>query len=133
MPHAPQTTTDTARRLARLDRIADRLDTRYRIPGTPFRFGWDSILGLIPGAGDLITAGPAALFLLEGWRMGARKRVLARMTLNSAADLLIGGVPVLGDAFDLFFKANRRNLALLKAELAGRHDITTATKEVYDG
>jgi hypothetical protein len=99
--------------------LADGLDSRYKIPGLPVRFGWDSILGLVPGLGDLVTTIPAAIFLVEGWRLGARKRVLARMGVNSALDLTLGGVPLLGDIFDVYFKANRRNLALLEAELAG--------------
>ena len=111
---------DTAARLARLDRLADRLDAKFRIPGTPIRFGWDSILGLLPGIGDLITTGPAAYMLVEGWRMGARKRTLVRMAANSGLDLLVGGVPIAGDAFDLVFKANKRNIALLKSDIS-RH------------
>lgn len=109
---------DRAARLARLDRLAHRLDARFRVPGTGVRAGWDSILGLVPGIGDLATAGPAAYMLVEGWRLGARKRTLLRMFANSGVDLLIGGVPILGDAFDVFFKANQRNIALLKSDIA---------------
>lgn len=107
---------DRAARLARLDRLADRLDTRFRVLG--IRFGWDSILGLIPGVGDLATALPGAYIIAEGARMGARRRVLARMGLNTATDFVLGGVPIVGDLFDLAFKANRRNIALLKREMA---------------
>ncbi|WP_425038152.1 DUF4112 domain-containing protein [Primorskyibacter sp. S187A] len=105
-------------RLDRLERMANQLDSRFRFPGTNIRFGWDSVLGLVPGLGDIVTAGPAAWLILEGWRMGARKRALARMGLNAALDFTIGGIPVLGDLFDVAFKANRRNLALLKADLS---------------
>ncbi|MFP7672810.1 DUF4112 domain-containing protein [Marivita sp. S0852] len=113
-----QTARDLDQKIARLDRLADRLDTRFRIPGTGLRYGWDSILGLVPGIGDLATSGPAAYVVFEAWRMGARKRTLVRMAANSGIDLVIGGVPLFGDMFDLFFKANRRNLALLKSDIA---------------
>ncbi|MEM9755270.1 MAG: DUF4112 domain-containing protein [Pseudomonadota bacterium] len=104
-----------AARLARLDRLADQLDTRFRLFG--IRFGWDSILGLIPGIGDVATAAPGVYIIAEAARMGAGRRTLARMGLNTAADFVIGGVPVLGDLFDVAFKANRRNIALLKSEM----------------
>ncbi|WP_435206032.1 DUF4112 domain-containing protein [Tateyamaria sp. 1078] len=108
---------DQARRIARLRQLADGLDSKFRIPGTSLRFGWDSVLGLVPGLGDAVTVIPAGIFIAEGWRMGARKRVLARMGVNSAIDFVLGGVPIIGDAFDLVFKANRRNLALLEREM----------------
>lgn len=107
---------ELARRIARLDRMARTMDSRFRIPGTNLRFGWDSILGLIPGAGDLITVVPSAYMIYEGARMGARKSVLARMGANSAIDLVVGGIPLAGDVFDLFFKSHRRNAALLNDE-----------------
>ncbi len=110
---------DRQARLERLDRMANKLDARFSVMG--LRFGWDSILGLIPGIGDAATAIPGAYMIYEGARMGARKRVLGRMGANTAIDLVIGGIPVIGDAFDLFFKANRRNIAMLKREL-GRQD-----------
>lgn len=107
---------ESAERLARLDRLADRLDNRFSLFG--IRFGWDSILGLIPGIGDVATAAPGVYIITEAARMGARRRVLVRMGLNTATDFVIGGIPLLGDAFDVAFKANRRNIALLKQEMA---------------
>lgn len=107
----------TSQRLDRLRRLANGLDSRFRIPGTRIRFGWDLILGLVPGVGDLATTLPAGVMIAEGWRMGTRKRVLARMATNSTVDFVIGGVPVLGDLFDVYFKANRRNLAILEADI----------------
>lgn len=105
-------------RIARYERLADALDSRFRIPGLGLRVGWDSILGLIPGLGDLVTAGPSAAMIYEGVRLGARKRALARMGLNTGIDMTLGAVPVLGDVFDAFFKAHRRNVGILKEELA---------------
>lgn len=118
-------------RLTRLEKLADQLDSRFKLFG--IRFGWDSLLGLIPGVGDVAAAAPGAWIILESYRMGTRRRVLARMAANSAADVIIGGIPVFGDIFDVGFKANRRNIALLKREMARRilttketpHDRTT--------
>lgn len=107
---------DHAARLARLDRLADRLDDNFRVFG--IRFGWDSVLGLIPGVGDIAAAAPGAYIITQAARMGSRRRVLARMGLNSATDFVIGSIPVLGDIFDIAFKSNRRNIALLRQEIA---------------
>lgn len=117
-PSSP--TLDRDLRLARLETLADTLDSRYRIPGTQVRFGWDTILGLVPGVGDLATTGPAAWMMLEGYRMGARKRTLARMGVNAGIDLAVGSIPLVGDLFDLGFKANRRNLSILRRDLSAR-------------
>jgi hypothetical protein len=98
-----------------MERMANALDTRFRLLG--IRFGWDSILGLIPGLGDVATAIPGAVMIAEAARMGARKRVLARMAFNTGIDMVIGGIPLIGDAFDVVFKSHRRNIALLSAEI----------------
>jgi len=75
----------------------------------------DPLIGLLlPGVGDLITLAPSLYILLVGWRSGVTKVVLARMLLNLAMDTLAGSVPVIGDLFDLGYKANKRNAALLR-------------------
>ena len=107
-------------RLDRLDRFADALDSRYRIPGTGIRFGWDSILGLVPGLGDVATLGPAGYILLEAHRMGAPNSVKVRMAANSGIDWVVGTIPVIGDILDVGLKANRRNVALLRQHF-GQH------------
>ncbi len=117
----PTTSTQAAgrrARIARLDRLADALDTRFRIPGLGLRVGWDSILGLIPGVGDLVTAGPGGVMLYEAHRMGARRRAMAGIGINTGIDMLLGSIPLIGDAFDAVFKSHRRNIAILKRELA---------------
>lgn len=119
--------------LARIDRIATMLDSRFRIPGTGIRFGWDGILGLIPGVGDIVAFAPAAYLVFEGWRMGVRRRALARMALNSGLDFVIGGVPILGDVFDVAFKANNRNAAILRREVERRPDAAEARAEKRSG
>ncbi|MBW4709533.1 DUF4112 domain-containing protein [Roseobacter sp. YSTF-M11] len=103
--------------IKKLDHLSSLLDSRFRIPGTPIRFGWDSILGLIPGVGDLALLGPSAYLIYQGYRLGVRKRTIARMVANTGLDFFIGAVPVLGDVFDLAFKANNRNVALLRKDL----------------
>ena len=99
---------ERARALTRL------LDDSIRIPGTNFRIGLDPILGLIPGAGDLVGGAMSAYLLLVAQRAGAPTSVLLRMLGNLAVDSLVGAVPFLGDLFDAGFKANRRNLGLIE-------------------
>lgn len=106
------------RELHRLRRLADLFDNEFRIPGTRWRFGIDAILGLVPGAGDVA----GALFALYGlWvanLVGAPASVQARMVLQVAVDVLAGMVPVVGDIFDIAFKAHVRNRRLLDGWLA---------------
>jgi hypothetical protein len=97
-----------------LELLAHWLDTRFRIPGTGIRFGLDSLLGLVPGVGDAATTLPAAYMLYRAHRLGVPRSMLARMGWNVAMDLAIGAIPVVGDLFDLGFKANRRNVELLR-------------------
>jgi hypothetical protein len=100
------------------------MDDGVRIPGTQLRFGADALLGLVPVAGDAVGAlATLSLFWLAAQR-GVPHAVLARMALNVAIDTLLGSVPLLGDGFDLFWKANRRNLALIErsAQRAARGD-----------
>ena len=103
--------------IARLDRLADLLDSRFRIPGTGIRFGLDGLLGLVPGIGDTLTLLPSAWLVWRAWRMGLPRRDIARMAANTGVDYAVGLVPILGDIFDVAFKGNRRNIALLRAAL----------------
>jgi hypothetical protein len=93
------------------------LDDAIPIPGTRFRIGLDPILGLIPGAGDLVGGAMSAYLLLVAQRAGAPTSVLLRMLGNLAIDSLVGAVPFLGDLFDAGYKANRRNLGLIERYL----------------
>jgi hypothetical protein len=106
-----------AERIARIDRLASLLDTRFVIPFTKFRFGADSLIGLAPGVGDAITAALALYIVYEAHRLGAPKTVLARMLGNVAIDGVVGIVPVAGDVFDVMFRANRRNVRILREHL----------------
>jgi hypothetical protein len=111
-----------AERIARIDRLASLLDTRFVIPFTKFRFGADSLIGLAPGFGDVVTTALALYIVYEAHKLGAPKAVLARMLGNVAIDGMIGVVPVAGDVFDVMFRANRRNVRILREHLdrAGR-------------
>ena len=111
-----------AERIARIDRLATLLDTRFAIPFTKFRFGADSLIGLAPGVGDAVTTALALYIVYEAHRLGAPKTVLARMLGNVAIDGMVGIVPVAGDVFDVMFRANRRNVRILREHLerAGR-------------
>lgn len=88
------------------------LDDRFRIPIIGVRFGVDSLLGLIPVAGDAVSFAISGLIISTFIRHGMPKRLVARMVLNSGLDFMFGSIPVLGDVFDMAFKANRRNLKL---------------------
>ena len=108
--------------ISNLDSLAILMDSRFTIPGTNIRFGLDSIIGLVPGVGDFAT------FMVSGYMLsilaknGASGFVLARMTLNILIDALIGSIPILGDIFDVAFKANQRNIKLLREHyVEGRH------------
>lgn len=103
--------------MARLESLAHLLDEAVRIPGLGVRIGLDGLVGLIPGIGDTATALIAGYIVVEGARAGASGGTVARMIGNVLIDYLVGAVPVAGDLFDFAFKANRRNLDLLRAEL----------------
>lgn len=104
-------------RLARIQRLADLLDNRFRLPLVGGRIGLDGLLGLVPGVGDVASALISGYLVLEAYRGGARKRVLTRMAWNVVLDGTLGAVPIAGDLFDFAFKANRRNARLAEAEL----------------
>jgi hypothetical protein len=94
------------------------MDQAVGIPGTRIRLGADALVGLIPGVGDVVGGAVSGWFIVSGARLGAPPAVLARMALNVGIDALVGVVPLLGDLFDIGWKANLRNLALLEAHLA---------------
>ncbi len=106
-------TVNRAASIARVKRIARIMDTAWGIPGTKMRFGADSLIGLVPGAGDLVTMGISLYMLAEAHRLGIPKAILLKMAGNIAVDTGIGAVPLVGDVFDLFFKSNSKNAKLL--------------------
>lgn len=102
------------KRLDRIRRLARLMDAAVKVPGTKFRLGFDSLVGLVPGVGDLLGAAVSAYIIRESARLGIPRRTLMRMSANVAMDMLIGTVPLLGDVFDVGWKANLRNLKLLE-------------------
>ncbi len=121
---------DHERDLGRLNAIARRMDYAFRIPFVGVRLGWDSILGLVPGVGDALALAPAGYIVKEAHRMGASNSVLARMGANIGIDFLIGTVPLIGDVFDVAWKANSRNVALLHDHLEKRPAVARAKTEI---
>ena len=104
----------------RLDKLSKLLDTALVIPGTNIRFGVDALIGLVPVVGDMITTAISSWLIYEAHRLGISRFALWRMMGNVAIDGLIGSIPLLGDAFDVVFRANRRNVAILRDQLAKR-------------
>jgi hypothetical protein len=113
----PEIGTVDGRRVERLRQLGYLLDNSIPVPGTGFRFGLDTIIGLVPGVGDLIGGALSVYIILEAARLGVPRSLLARMGYNVAVDTLVGGIPLLGDLFDAGYKANLRNLALVREHL----------------
>ena len=116
-PLVPEVRTLDAGRLERLRRLGELLDNSIPVPGTNFRFGIDTIIGLVPGVGDLVGGALSAYIIFEAARLGVPRALLARMGYNVLVDVAVGSVPLLGDLFDAGFKANLRNLALVDAHV----------------
>ncbi len=96
-----------------LDLLSHLLDDFIHIPGTPIRFGLDGIVGVIPGVGDFIGGIASCIIIVAAWVRGVPYPVLTRMVVNVAIEVIVGTLPVLGDMFDIAWRANRRNYALL--------------------
>jgi len=99
-----------------LDYIAALLDDMFRIPGTSIRFGLDAIIGWIPGIGDAASGIASFFIVFAAWRRGMQSVTLVRMTANVLLETTLGAIPVAGDVFHVFWKANRRNYRLLIRE-----------------
>ncbi|TXH68672.1 MAG: DUF4112 domain-containing protein [Thiothrix sp.] len=110
--------------IKKLDKLAWLLDNSIKIPGTSWKIGLDGILGLIPGIGDLAAGSLSTYILYQAVKMKVPKAVLARMTLNILLESVIGVIPVLGDLFDFMFKANQRNVDLMRKYVLNPKDTT---------
>ncbi|MBW4461383.1 MAG: DUF4112 domain-containing protein [Nodosilinea sp. WJT8-NPBG4] len=111
---------DTAsqlRNLNRIRRISRLMDTAFKIPVLGIKVGWDPVLGLIPGLGDLIATAVSAYVIVLAARFRLPRGILAQMVLNIGLEAVVGTVPLVGDLFDAFYKSNVRNLKLLEAHL----------------
>jgi hypothetical protein len=122
----------TEQALARLEGMARLMDSAFVIPGTGIRMGLDGLIGLLPVAGDLIAGLVSSYLIWEARQLGASRWVLGRMMANTALDTLVGAVPVLGDAFDVLFRANLKNMALLRRHLEKR-GMSRAAGPVIEG
>lgn len=102
-----------------LDDLAFYLDGLFKVPGLGWRFGLDSLIGLVPNVGDTLTSFASFYILVAGVRYGVPKITLLRMAFNIGLDYLVGTIPFVGDAFDFFWKANMQNMDLIRTRAAG--------------
>ncbi len=111
---------NTAQRLVTLNRIrklSRLMDTAIGIPGTKFRIGLDPIIGLIPGAGDIVSTAFSAYIIYLATQIGISSQDLKQMIFNIGLEAVVGTVPLVGDLFDAYYKSNIRNLAILEQHL----------------
>jgi hypothetical protein len=130
-PLAPRV--ETPDRAAHIRALARLLDSAVRIPGTNGRVGLDALVGLVPGFGDVAGAAASGYIILAASRLGAPTPVLLRMLLNVATETVVGTVPVIGDLFDVGWRANMRNTALLERHLAAPAATRAASRWVTVG
>ena len=119
--------------VARLRQLAGLLDAAVGIPGTKVRFGLDSLLGLVPGVGDLVGGVLSVFIVISAARLGASPSLVARMLGNIAVDTAIGTVPLLGDLFDVGWKANLRNVALIEEHVDNPHRLRRRSRWLMAG
>lgn len=111
--------TDTSAALSRARTVSELLDSAITLPGTDVEVGLDPVIGLLPVAGDAVAAGLSLYVVLEAALAGVGRWTILRMFGNVAVDLLVGSVPVVGDVFDVFYRANDRNVALFEDAVEG--------------
>jgi hypothetical protein len=116
--------------LDEVETIAWLLDNSIPVPGTGRRIGIDAIIGFVPGLGDMLSGLVAVLIVARAAALGLPRIVVARMLFNVALDFVVGAIPVAGDAFDLWFKANARNVGLMRSYLGDR-DRSTAPQWAF--
>jgi hypothetical protein len=107
----------TEESVARIEALARLMDGAFVLPGTNIRLGLDSIIGLVPVAGDVISGLVSSYLIWEARQLGAPQWLIARMVANTLLDTTIGAIPVVGDAFDIMFRANMKNMALLRRHM----------------
>ncbi len=103
----------------RLRRLAKLMDSQVRVPVLGFRIGADAVLGLVPGIGDVASGLIGAYLIYEAHRLGVPRAALLRMVANTAFDTALGAIPVAGDVWDFFFRANDRNMQILARHVGG--------------
>ena len=124
--------TETGQSVARLEGLARLMDGAFVLPGTNIRLGLDVIIGLVPVAGDVVSGVISSYLIWEARQLGAPKWLIARMMANTLLDTTVGAIPVLGDAFDVMFRANMKNMALLRRHMEKR-GLTPPVGRVIEG
>lgn len=114
---SPKSSFGPSAKFERVQSLSQLLDNAITIPGTGYSIGLDPLIGLLPGGGDLFTGLLSLYIVLEGFRLGASTSTLTRMASNIALEVIAGTVPVIGDLFDVAWKANARNVKLLEDHL----------------
>ena len=122
-----------AQSVMRLEALAKLMDGAFVIPGTNIRMGLDGLIGLVPVAGDMISGLISTYMIWEARQLGAPRWLIARMLANTLLDTTIGAVPVLGDAFDVMFRANMKNMALLRRHLEKKGFARPVSGPVIEG
>ena len=108
--------------LENFERMANLLDSRFKIPGTRIRFGLDPLFSFVPLIGDVITLVISSILIYTVYTNGASRKVVIKMMLNAGLDTIIGAIPLVGTVFDVFYRSNERNLRLLKEHyFEGKH------------
>ena len=110
----------TEQSVARLEAVAKVMDGVLAVPGTNIRLGVDALIGLVPGIGDVISGLISSYLIWEARQLGAPRWLIGRMMANTLLDTTVGAIPILGDAFDVMFRANMKNMALLRRHMAKR-------------
>jgi hypothetical protein len=113
-------------KIQRLRQLSNLLDNAIKIPGTSLGIGLDPIIGLLPGGGDFLTGLFSAYIVFSAAQLGVSKSTLVRMTSHIIIDTLAGSIPVVGDIFDIAWKANTKNMELLDAHLASPQSVKKA-------
>jgi len=117
MDNRSQTQAITDPKQTQIEQLARFLDSSIKLPFINYRIGWEPIIGLIPGIGDVAGVLLSGVIIVQAARLGTPKTVLLYMVLNSAVEALIGLIPIVGDAFDFVWKANNRNVRLMQQAL----------------
>ena len=123
---------ETTQSVLRMESLARLMDGAFVIPGTNIRLGLDAIIGLVPVVGDLIGGLISSYLIWEARQLGAPKWLIARMVANTLLDTALGAIPVAGDAFDVLFRANMKNMALLRRHMEKR-GLNCAAGPVIEG
>jgi Domain of unknown function (DUF4112) len=118
--------------VARLEAVGRLMDGAFVLPGTNIRLGLDAIIGLVPVAGDVISGLVSSYLIWEARQLGAPRWLIARMMANTFLDTTLGVIPLVGDAFDLMFRVNMKNMALLRRHMEKR-GLTRTAGHVIEG